>query len=38
MYGWANYFRHAVAQHTFDMLDNFTWWRLIREPRAAAKP
>jgi RNA-directed DNA polymerase len=30
MHGWANYFRHAVAQHTFDMLDNFTWWRLIR--------
>jgi len=29
-HGWANYFRHAVAQHTFDMLDNFTWWRLIR--------
>lgn len=28
--GWANYFRHAVAQKTFDMLDNFTWWRLIR--------
>lgn len=30
MHGWANYFRHAGAQHTFDMLDNFTWWRLIR--------
>jgi|SRR5215475_12808708 len=30
MHGWASYFRHAVAQHTFDMLDNFTWWRLIR--------
>jgi RNA-directed DNA polymerase len=28
--GWATYFRHAVAQKTFDMLDNFTWWRLIR--------
>jgi RNA-directed DNA polymerase len=32
--GWANYFRHAVAQHVFDMLDNFTWWRLIRMLRA----
>jgi len=28
--GWARYFRHGVAQHVFDMLDNFTWWRLIR--------
>ena len=27
---WARYFRHAVAQYVFDMLDNFTWWRLIR--------
>jgi RNA-directed DNA polymerase len=34
MHGWANYFRHAVAQHTLDMLDNFTWWRLIRMLRA----
>ncbi|MFE2095165.1 group II intron reverse transcriptase/maturase [Streptomyces sp. NPDC059460] len=30
MRGWANYFRHAVAKNTFSMLDNFTWWRLIR--------
>ncbi|MFI5916803.1 group II intron reverse transcriptase/maturase [Dactylosporangium sp. NPDC051541] len=30
MHGWANYFRHAVAKNTFGMLDNFTWWRLIR--------
>ena len=30
MHGWANYFRHAVAKNTFSMLDNFTWWRLIR--------
>jgi RNA-directed DNA polymerase len=28
--GWARYFRHAIAQHVFDTLDNFTWWRLIR--------
>jgi RNA-directed DNA polymerase len=30
MHGWANYFRHAVAKHTFSMLDHFAWWRLIR--------
>ncbi|EHM24771.1 RNA-directed DNA polymerase [Streptomyces sp. W007] len=30
MRGWANYFRHAVAKNTFSMLDNFTWWRIIR--------
>ena len=28
-HGWANYFRHAVAKHTFSMLDTFTWRRLI---------
>src|SRR5205085_5823765 len=28
-HGWANYFRHAVARHTFGMLDTFTWRRLI---------
>jgi len=30
MHGWANYFRHAVAKDTFDMLDNFARWRVIR--------
>jgi RNA-directed DNA polymerase len=30
MHGWATYFRHAVAKHTFHMLDAFTWRRLIR--------
>jgi RNA-directed DNA polymerase len=30
MHGWANYFRHAVAKHTFHMLDAFTWRRLVR--------
>ena len=30
MHGWANYFRHAVAKNIFSMLDNFTWWRMIR--------
>jgi RNA-directed DNA polymerase len=29
MHGWANYFRHAVAKHTFSTLDAFTWRRLI---------
>ena len=33
MRGWANYFKHAVAKHTFSNLDNFTWWRL--DPHAA---
>jgi RNA-directed DNA polymerase len=28
-HGWANYFRHAVAKHTFDRLHAFTWWRVI---------
>jgi RNA-directed DNA polymerase len=28
--GWSNYFRHAVAKHTFSNLDHFLWWRLIR--------
>jgi hypothetical protein len=27
--GWANYFRHAVAKHTFDRLHAFVWWRVI---------
>ena len=30
MHGWAGYFRHAVAKHTFSMLDHFAWRRLIR--------
>ncbi len=29
-HGWANYFRHAVAKHTFSNLDNLVWWRVIR--------
>lgn len=28
--GWANYFRHAVAKHTFDALRAFVWWRVAR--------
>src|SRR5215472_17711730 len=30
MHGWASYFRHAVAKHTFSMLDHFAWKRLIQ--------
>lgn len=30
MHGWANYFRHAVAKSTFNMLDHFAWRRVIR--------
>jgi RNA-directed DNA polymerase len=30
LHGWANYFKHAIAQRVFDMLDNFTWRRVIR--------
>ncbi|MBB4938303.1 hypothetical protein FHR32_003700 [Streptosporangium album] len=29
-HGWASYFKHAVAQRTFDSLDHFTWCRVIR--------
>jgi RNA-directed DNA polymerase len=29
MRGWANYFKHAVAKHTFSKLDAFTFWRLV---------
>jgi RNA-directed DNA polymerase len=34
MRGWANYFKHAVAKHTFSKLDDFTWWRLAHMLRA----
>jgi RNA-directed DNA polymerase len=27
--GWANYFQHAVAKHTFDALQAFVWWRVV---------
>jgi RNA-directed DNA polymerase len=30
MHGWANYFKHAVAKHTFCTLARFTWQRVIR--------
>jgi RNA-directed DNA polymerase len=30
MHGWASYFRHAVAKHTFKVLENFAWRRVIR--------
>lgn len=28
--GWAEYFRHAVAKHTFTRLAYFIWWRIVR--------
>jgi RNA-directed DNA polymerase len=28
--GWANYFKHAVAKHTFQRLTSFVWWRVVR--------
>lgn len=31
--GWTNYFRHAVASHTFDHLHQYTWWRIVRWQR-----
>lgn len=27
--GWANYFKHAVAKHTFDKLRAVVWWRVV---------
>lgn len=30
MHGWANYFRHAVAKRTFNILDHLAWQRVIR--------
>lgn len=27
--GWANYFKHAVAKHTFNRLRAFVWWRVV---------
>jgi RNA-directed DNA polymerase len=30
MRGWAHYFKHAVAKHTFGALAHFVWWRVIR--------
>jgi hypothetical protein len=34
MRGWANYFKHAVAKHTFGKLDDFTFWRIAHMLRA----
>jgi len=27
--GWVNYFKHAIAAHTFDHLRQFLWWRIV---------
>jgi RNA-directed DNA polymerase len=32
-HGWTNYFKHAVAKHTFSHLRQFTWWRIVRMMR-----
>ncbi|MFE9328827.1 group II intron reverse transcriptase/maturase [Nocardia sp. NPDC052278] len=32
--GWAAYFQHAVAKHTFDRLAYFIWWRIVRWTKA----
>ena len=32
--GWAAFFRHAVAKHTFDRLAYFIWWRIVRWVKA----
>jgi RNA-directed DNA polymerase len=31
--GWVNYFKHAVAKHTFSHLRQFTWWRIVQMMR-----
>jgi RNA-directed DNA polymerase len=31
--GWTAYFRHAVAQRTFDHLERFVWWRIVQWQR-----
>jgi RNA-directed DNA polymerase len=31
--GWANYFRHAIASRTFNHLQQYTWWRIVRWQR-----
>ncbi|WP_373235240.1 group II intron reverse transcriptase/maturase [Mycobacterium marinum] len=31
--GWSNYFKHAIAQRTFENLHRFTWWRIVRMMR-----
>jgi RNA-directed DNA polymerase len=31
--GWANYFKHAIAQRTFSKLQHFVWWRIVRMMR-----
>jgi RNA-directed DNA polymerase len=31
--GWASYFRHAVAKHTFADLGQFLWWQIVHWQR-----
>jgi RNA-directed DNA polymerase len=35
--GWTNYFKHAVAKHTFSHLRQFTWWRIVQMMRTPAR-
>lgn len=28
--GWTNYHRHAASSRTFNYLDHFLWWRIVR--------
>jgi RNA-directed DNA polymerase len=28
--GWTNYHRHGAASRTFDYLDHYLWWRIVR--------
>ncbi len=34
-HGWSNYFKHAIAQRTFEHLHRFTWWRIVRMMRTS---
>lgn len=36
--GWTNYFPHSVSSATFDYLDHFTWWRVVRVAPPKAPP
>ena len=28
--GWTSYHRHAASSHTFNYLDHYLWWRIVR--------
>jgi len=33
LHGWTNYFKHGIAQRTFEQIHQFTWWRIVRMMR-----